>query len=236
MKYFVVILIFIGIIGCDNQQDKSPEPTIKPVVIPQKQDSKWERLRVGTKEYAKLSKSRYATDSVFNFASAKVYEIHCPGECHVRSLFTKRTGKTKTISKETFKGMMEIIADPTSYDFGSAACFHPSAAIITYDAEENPIAYFGICLDCNTYNTNISLDFNEVYDEKYDSYHYKSGFSKIGRKHIRSVFRAIDFEYPYGGYASMFDDLEDVKQEMKDLGLDSLEIEKRILDAGYESK
>jgi len=229
MKYIVLIVISVMLTACDSRQSNESSG-----ITSNERDSKIKTRLTGMKEYRKLEKKTYASDSIFDFETAKIYEIYCPGECHERSLFTKRTGKMKNISKKTFKQMMNIFSDSTTYALGSAACYHPSIAIITYDVDKNPMFYFGICLDCNNYDTNMAMDFNEIYDEELDEYYYKSGFSTIGRRQIRSIFREIDFEYPGGAYSAMFDKMEDVIEEMRHQGLDSTQIKQRIDRMGYE--
>ena len=229
MKYIIWAVITIVLFSCDMQQSSESSAITQEEI-----SNKRKAYRKGMKEYKKLERKTFSSDSVFDFETAKVYEIHCPGECSNRSLFTKRTGRMKDISKEIFKQIMSTLSDSTSYAMGSAACYHPRMAIITYDEKENPMFYYGICLGCNNYNTNMNLDFTEIYDEELDKYYPKSGFSAIGRQQIRSIFRKIDFEYPGGGYSAMFDEMEDVIEEMQHQGLDSTQIKQRIDRMGYE--
>jgi len=213
MKYFALTFILIVIIGCNNKQNKSNEPVSQTVITTKKADVKQKRQRSGIEEYQNLRSGKYAPDSTFNFETAKVYEINCRGECPTRSLFTERTGRAKNISKEAFTRLMKIL--------------------ITYDKDENPLTYIGICLDCNHYDTNIDMRFEGKHPDGTPK--YMGGYTKAARKAIRNFLYDIEFTYPPdGGYHWMFDDLEGIRQEMKDLGIDSTEIEQRVRRAGYE--
>ena len=234
MKYFAVTLILVGIIGCNNEQSKSNEPISQTITTSKKIDEIRKRTRSGIEEYQRLKGGRYPMDSIFNFERVKVYEISCRGECPPRVLFTERTGREKVISKEEFKRLMGILNNRSSYGSNSAACYYPAIAVITYDKDENPLNYIGICLDCNHYDTNIP-------DMRFEAKHpdgrpkYMGGYTRAARKAIRNFLYDIDFPYPPdGGYHWMFDDLEEIRQEMRDLGIDSVEIEERVLRAGYE--
>lgn len=244
LSYCIGILLIVLTIGCKEQPGNN-FPAEKPEELTQNQiegkekraleaKKKRERRATGIKEFEKLSKRKFSADSVFVYDIAKIYEIDCGGECFASSLFRERGEKEKTLSRKEFKQLMEVIDKKSTYTFNGAACFHPKVGVVTYNEEQYPLVYYGICLECNNYTTNLIFEFSPYFDKSLGKKRKLYGFSKSGRKQIRNVLREINFEYPFGGYSGMFDDSLIVRSEMIELGLDSTELEKQIDGIGFQ--
>jgi len=227
MNQIFQIIILLLIWGCNSPTSDSEykTPLVSDSTTFQDKQTIDDINRLGLKEFRKLYTA--SSKSIFDFSTVNIYEIYCPGECHVKSLFTNRTDQAISINKKQFEEIVSILTDTTTFQLGSAACYHPSVAIITYDEQKNPLNYVGICMDCNNYQSNIDFEVNYVIDEEYGRI-LKSGFTKSGRKRLRAYFRNVKFKYPDGGYSPGFDDSLSVRKELIEIGMDSAELDEKM--------
>lgn len=207
-KTILYFIVGLALIGCNSKNEKVVESKTN---IPQNP--------IG--EYNKLKKTIYAVEDVLNHSQVKAYGINCPGECGVRSLFTKRNEKVHTLNKEKFNRLIEILNNPNSYGAVTSACYHPSVGIITYDENETPLSYIGICLTCNNHESNIELDIGAN-----ENNGYKYGYSPEGRKLLRIFLNEIEFDE--SGTVSSFDYKEDRIKYLESKGMTEIEIQEEI--------
>ena len=197
LKAKVMISIWLGVfaIGC-NEKDRSK--------IRNEQINRNHH----TSKYLNLEASNYTVKDVSLHTKIKIYGINCPNECGVKSLFTKRTDKVKTLTQNEYERLITIVNNPNSYGASTFACYHPSVGIISYNENEKPLSYIGICLTCNNHESNIKL--NVGADEKNG---YKYGYSPQGRKLLRTFLNDIGFDH--SETFSEFDYKDDLKEHLE---------------------
>lgn len=207
-KTILYSLIGLLLMGCNSKNEKVVE-------------SKTNISQNPIDEYNKLKQSVYSVEDVISHYQVKAYGVNCPGECGVRSLFTKRNEKVYTLNKEEFKRLIKILNNPNSYGAVTSACYHPSVGIITYNENETPLSYIGICLTCNNHESNIELNIGANEDNG-----YKYGYSPEGRKLLRTFLNEIEFDE--SGTISSFDYKEDRIKYLESKGMTEIEIKEEI--------